>query len=77
MPERLPEPDYPCGYIPRRVRTNGEIKLKGALIQVSAALAGDTIALEETHNSWRVWFYRQPIGLITPDARKVSPIIPG
>ena len=77
MPSRLPEPDYPASHIIRRVRSNGEIKLAGGMIHISSALVGEPIALEPDEQGWRVWFYRQPIGIIHAKAQKLSPIYPG
>lgn len=77
LPAKLPEPDYPPMMTLRRVRTSGEIKWRGRLVMVSTALAGDTVALEETAAGWRLWFYRSPIGLLATGSRTVSPIIPG
>lgn len=77
MPRRLPEPEYESSLAIRRVRTNGEIKWRGELVQVSSALAGEAVAVEEIDHGWRVWFYRQPIGLIDPQGRRLLPINPG
>jgi hypothetical protein len=77
FPDRLPEPEYPDGLVVRKVRSNGEIKWRGRLVPVSSALVGEAVALEEVEHGWRLWFYREPIGLIDPDALKVSPIHPG
>lgn len=77
MPRRLPEPEYEPHLAVRQVRTTGQIKWRGELIQVSHALAGEGVAIEEIDQGWRVWFYRQPIGLIDPQGRKLLPIQPG
>lgn len=77
MPRRLPEPDYGPDLVVRKVRSNGEIKWRGDLLQISSALAGEGVGIEETEQGWRVWFYHQPIGLIDPRGRKLSPINPG
>jgi hypothetical protein len=77
MPRRLPEPEYRSGLTIRKVRTNGEIKHRGGLVHVSSALAGEAVALEETEHGWRVWFYKEPIGLLDHRGRKLLPIQPG
>jgi putative transposase len=77
LPARLPEPDYAPGHPLRRVRTNGDIKLAGRLVHVSSALAGETIALEPIENGWRLWFYKQPIGLFDHRGQKLLPMQPG
>lgn len=76
-PERPPEPEYREGLSLRKVRSNGEIKWRGGMVHLSSALAGEAVALEELDRGWRVWFYREPIGLILPDGCKVLPIQPG
>jgi transposase InsO family protein len=77
MPRRLPEPEYGPDLSVRKVRSSGEIKWRGELVLISHALAGEAVAIEEIDRGWRVWFYRQPIGLIDPQGRKLSPIQPG
>jgi putative transposase len=77
MPRRLPDPDYPASMTTRRVRPNGEIKLLGSSVHISSALAGEGVALEQIEHGWRVWFYREPIGLLDHTGQKLSPIQPG
>lgn len=72
MPDRLPEPDYPAEAAVRRVRSNGEIKWNGDLIYVSATLAGELIAVEETeHGEWALRFYDHPLGYVDMTRRVV------
>ena len=77
MPRRLPEPEYGPDLTVRKVRSRGDIKWRGELVHISSALAGEGVGIEEIDNGWRVWFYRQPIGLIDPHGRKLLPIQPG
>jgi putative transposase len=77
MPKRPDEPDYTGGMITRKVRSNGEIKFAGGLVHISSALAGEGVALEEIEQGWRVWFYKQPIGLLDHRGQKLLPIHPG
>jgi putative transposase len=77
MPSRPPEPDYQAGMTIRKVRSNGEIKFRGGLVSVSSALAGEAVALEEIERGWRLWFYKQPIGLLDHNGQKLLPIQPG
>lgn len=91
LPDRLPLPDYPPEAAVRQVRSNGEIKWRGDLIYISSALAGEPVAIEETHQGdWRLRFYDLPIGLIdrktnrlrrlsvaAQTGEEVSPIHPG
>jgi transposase InsO family protein len=74
MPGRLPEPDYPLGLTVRRIRTNGELKWRGALHMVCSALAGERIGVEQTDHGWRLWFHQTPIAHISQDNRRVLPI---
>lgn len=77
MPRRLPEPDYPNHMTTRKVRSNGQIKLAGNLVHISSALAGEAIAIEQVEHGWRVWFYKQPIGLLDHTGQKLLPLQPG
>ncbi|HEX7758959.1 MAG TPA: IS481 family transposase [Caulobacteraceae bacterium] len=77
MPRRLPQPEYGPDLTVRKVRSNGEIKWRGNLVQISHALAGEGVAIEEVEHGWRLWFYHQPIGLIDHLGRKLSPMCPG
>jgi len=71
MPARLPEPDYPSGFVLRQVRSNGEIKWDGDFVHICSALAGETVAVEETEDGhWRVRFFDVPIAIIDRDTRK-------
>jgi transposase InsO family protein len=71
MPARLPEPDYPSGSVLRQVRSNGEIKWDGDFVHICSALAGETVAVEETDDGhWRVRFFDVPIAIIDRDTRK-------
>ena len=41
------------------------------------ALAGEGIGIEQIENGWRVWFYKEPIGILDHTGQKLSPIYPG
>ena len=77
MPHRLAEPDYPGHMSIRKVRLNGEIKLAGNMVHISSALVGEAVAIEETNTGLKVWFYKEPIGLIDHKGQKLLPIQPG
>ena len=77
MPRRAPEPEYHADMKLRRVRPNGEIKFAGEMIHISSALAGEGVAIEPIERGWRVWFYKEPIGLIDHRGQKLLPIHPG
>lgn len=77
MPAKLAEPDYPSAMTTRRVRSSGEIKLFGDFVHISSALAGEGVGIEPIENGWRVWFYKEPIGLLDHTGQKLSPIYPG
>lgn len=76
-PAQPPEPDYPSHMKVRRVRTNGEIKFAGQMLHISSALAGEGVAIEAIEPGWRIWFYKQPIGLLDHKGQKLLPIHPG
>jgi putative transposase len=72
MPKTIPEPDYPAEAAVRSVRQNGAVKWQGAEIYVSATLAGEPIAIEETENGqWAVRFHAHPLGFIDHKHRKL------
>jgi transposase InsO family protein len=77
MPRKLPEPDYPSDRTVRKVRSNGQIKLQGDMVHISSALAGEAVALQPIEQGWRVWFYKQPIGLLDHRGQKLLPIQQG
>lgn len=65
MPARPPEPDYPAEAAVRKVRHNGAIKWRGGEIYVSATLAGEAVAIEETETGeWAMRFYAHRLGVI-------------
>jgi putative transposase len=77
LPSRLAEPEYRSDMIIRKVRSNGEIKWRGHLMQLGAALSGEAVAIEEITTGWRLWFYNQPIALLDHNGQKLLPIQPG
>ncbi|RAZ72473.1 integrase, partial [Mesorhizobium atlanticum] len=49
----------------RGVRQNGAVKWRGTEIYVSATLAGEPIAIEETEDGeWTMRFHTHPLGFI-------------
>jgi len=65
MPATVPEPVYPVEAAVRRVRSNGAIKWQGGEIYVSATLAGEPVAVEETETGeWKLRFYAHSLGYI-------------
>ena len=65
MPAHPPEPDYPAEAAVRKVRHNGAVKWQGSEIYVSATLAGQPVAIEETETGeWTMRFYAHQLGFI-------------
>lgn len=65
MPQTPPEPDYPAEAAVRRVRHNGGVKWRNVEVYVSATLAGEFVAIEETETgAWAIRFYAHPLGFI-------------
>ena len=61
----LREPQYPADSEVRRVRSNGEIKWRGQLIQVSGALYGEPVGLAEAADgAWHVSYGPVALGII-------------
>nr|WP_201724288.1 IS481 family transposase [Bradyrhizobium centrolobii] len=60
----LREPEYDDDHEVRRVRHNGEIKLNGNMIYISAALVGEPIVLAENEDGWTVSYGPIVLGTI-------------
>jgi putative transposase len=73
-PARLEEPCYDATHQVRRVRDNGEIKWRGQLVFVSAALRHEPVGLAETERGdWLVRFMHVELGRIDRDTRRFTP----
>ena len=83
-PSRVRAPEYEVGITVRRVRSNGEIKWKGATIYLSEALRGEPVGLvQHDDRFWNIRFGPLSIGLLDDHARcilhtptKVLPMSP-
>jgi transposase InsO family protein len=62
--KNIPEPDYPCSMVVRRLTAKGEINWQGKRIFVSQTLRGEPIGLRETEHGWTVHFMHLIIGEI-------------
>jgi putative transposase len=77
MPDPLPEPCYAAEVASRKVRHNGDIRWKGDMIYVSAALAKEEVGIEETDDGqWRVRYFNAPLGIIDQTHRKLRRMMP-
>jgi hypothetical protein len=65
-PERLCDMQYPPLTEVRRVRSNGQIKWRGALAFVSEALVSELVGITEDKDAWLVSFRSFPSGLLRP-----------
>jgi len=75
FPARLPEMEYPSGYLVRRVRSNGQIRWQGRLIFVSEVLIGHRVGLIEVDNgTWRLDFGALKLALFDEKTEKFKPI---
>ena len=73
-PARLEEPWYDATHHVRRVRDNGEIKWRGALVFVSAALRHEPVGLAETERGdWIVRFMQLELGRIDRHTHRFTP----
>ena len=73
-PTRLEDPWYDATHEVRRVRHNGEIKWRGDLVFVSAALRHEPVGLAETERGdWLVRFMHVELGRIDRDTRRFTP----
>jgi len=67
--EKPAEPEYDHSYIVRRIRSNGEIKLRGMMYYLTKLLHGQPIGLKEAADGLMTIYYNfYPIGRI--DLRK-------
>jgi transposase InsO family protein len=66
------EPEYPGHWEVRRVRSTGELKLKGGPVFVSEALSGELVGLEEVSDDvWRLSYRRSVLCFV--DLRGARP----
>jgi hypothetical protein len=73
-PARLEEPWYDATHQVRRVRDNGEIKWRGELVFISAALRHEPVGLAETERGdWLVRFMHLELGRIDRHTRRFTP----
>lgn len=64
-PRRLPELEYPAGWILRRVTASGEVKHQGRRFFLSEVLEGQIVGLEEIDDEhYRLWFGPAELGLL-------------
>jgi len=70
----LREPDYGDDEEVRRVRSNGQIKWRGNLVYVNAALAGEPVGLTETADGgWQVRYGPLALGVIDAKGERLVP----
>ena len=73
-PTRLEDPWYDATHEVRRVRHNGEIKWRGDLVFVSAAVRREVVGIAETERGdWIVRFMHVELGRIDRDTRRFTP----
>ena len=67
-------PEYPGHWEVRRIRRDGQMKLRGELVFVSTALSGDLVGLSEVQDGiWRLCYRRSVLCFV--DTRGVKPRI--
>jgi len=77
---RLREPDYPDLFSVRRVRSNGQIKWRGAFLFLGEALIGEPVGCEQLDDGqWRLHYGAIALGTIDHRGRLVrsSPAMQG
>lgn len=76
-PRRLPQLEYPAGWLIRKVRHNGEIRWQGQRLYLSEVLAGEPVGLKPTDDlNWHIYFGPVPLGILTETATQVLPMCP-
>lgn len=64
FPDSLPEPHYPCEFLVRRVRHNGEFRSKGRRIYLHEGLARQAIGLRPLgHDLFQLYFCNLSLGV--------------
>jgi putative transposase len=72
-PPRLEDPWYDATHEVRRVRHNGEIKWRGELVFISAAVRREVVGIAETERGdWIVRFMHLELGRIDRDTRRFT-----
>jgi len=73
-PARVPEVQYPRGFIVRRVRCKGTIKWQGRFVYVSQLLHGEPVGLYQTdEDNWNVYFGSLELGRLDARCTRVEP----
>ncbi len=71
-PSKLAEVEYEKSHTVRRVRTNGEIKWRGAMLYVSEALRGEPVGLVPIDEArWELYFAQQKLGILDERLGKI------
>lgn len=74
-PPRIRGPWYPAHWEIRRVSDRGRIKLHNICIDLSGALTGQDVGLEEIDDRlWRIVYYSTPIGFVNLATGQVTGI---
>jgi hypothetical protein len=77
LPRRVPPLEYPSHCEIRRVAPIGQVSWAGALLFLSAALAGEHVAFEEVDDGIRtIWFASVVLGRLDARCRRIQPIAP-
>lgn len=73
-PSRLPEVQYPAGFVVRRVRHAGDIKWQGRLVYVSHVLTGEPVGLHQIdEESWTMYYGSLELGRLDARCARVEP----
>jgi hypothetical protein len=76
FPDRIPEVEYPGHYEVRRVRRDGYIKWRGAMLFVSEVLGGEPVGLEEVDDGiWSLHFSSLLLARFDEEHRILKPTI--
>ena len=70
FPKRLPEIEYPVGFLRRKVDLHGNTNWRVGKFFLGEVLSGETVGVEEVEDGWRVWFGPLPSARL--DARQVN-----
>jgi len=74
-PARLPESEYPDGFVVRRVQDHGDVRFASRRLFLSEVLTGEFVGLQEDEQGWRIWF--GPVELARLDHKYLLRALPG
>lgn len=71
--EVLGEPNYPIGYMTRKINKHGEVKISKVSYPVSSSLRGLTVGIQpNSDGTFTIWLHEFPLGILDTQISCVS-----